>query len=262
MDTPASVGTNSPSTTPNQQKTSQGNGIKTFLIIIVIILIAGLGFVSYQLSIKDTQIKSLQQIQPKTATLNQISLPKDAIQISGCLPYMGIHWVRPQDIPHGPYYVTYKGKMTAIEYMYKPDEIPGQPTAIASSPAALIQYMQDHKLSYSDLFKPEFTYDTSGLNTKFWTMTWAPPHAGFTTPHYDMHFYFISKEEANTICPDAKPEEAQTPNIEKELQKYNIPFIPAEQPQQEQPKTQPKPSSMNNANPTTNTTNTTTTPTQ
>jgi hypothetical protein len=233
MDTPAQ--SNTPSTTPppaipsqefhkeSHSSSSNNNLLKTIIVVIIVALLATSGFVSYQLYQKNNELKNI-KMQEETQT-SQITLPKNLVKISGCLPYMGEHWIEPQNIPRGPYYVTYNGKITAIEYMYKPEEIPGQTVATAS-PSGLIKYMQDNKISYADLFKNNFVFDISGLKVKFMELTWSPPHAGFITPHYDMHYYFISKEESEKICPNAKPEEAQTPLIEQELQKYNIPFIP------------------------------------
>jgi hypothetical protein len=211
---------------PTPQSKQKGNGMMIFITILIICLIGGLAFVSYELFIKNTQLQSIQLAQQKTADENKIVIPKDAVQVSGCLPYMGIHWVRPQDVPHGPYYVTYNGKLTAVEYMFRPDEIPGQ-TIAQASPSAFLAYMSNHPLS--DLTRPAFTFDLAGVNgIKFMNIEWTAPHAGFLVPHYDVHFYLVSKEETQTICPNAKLEEAQTPAIEQILRKNNIPYFPVE----------------------------------
>ena len=229
-----------PNTSPKIENThpkQKNGGMKVFVTIIMLLLLGGLAFVSYQLFLKDTQVQSLQQEQQKVIEANRITIPRDAVQVSGCLPYMGVHWVRPQDVPHGPYYVTYNGKLTALEYMYREDEIPGAAIATASA-STFGQYMQTHTLG--DLTKPEFTFDLSGVNNiKFTSIEWTAPHAGFIVPHYDVHYYLVSKEETQSICPNAKLEEAQTPAIEEILRKNNIPYIPVEGPAPTNPSTVP-----------------------
>jgi hypothetical protein len=106
-------------------------------------------------------------------------LPKGTIQLEPVvIPAMGEHWANPADLPTGPIYGVYKGKLVFIEYMISQQDFNDgksfnnlQGMKGVPSPA-IVQ---------SDLgFMPE-------------------GHPGFEVPHYDLHYYFISDEEQQQI---------------------------------------------------------------
>jgi hypothetical protein len=114
-----------------------------------------------------------------TNTVNIAILPEGTVQISTVVPQMGEHWANPKDLPLGPIYGIYNGKLVFFEYMPAKDldknvhDVTGNLVPI---PAII-----DH-----------FDID------------WNPKgHEGYEVPHYDMHLYFISREEQNKIMPVA-----------------------------------------------------------
>jgi hypothetical protein len=93
------------------------------------------------------------------------------------VPQMGEHWAKPSHMPIGPIYGVHNGKLVFIELMLAKDlqknahDIPGTTVPV---PARV-----DHE-----------------------DVDWNPEgHEGFTEPHYDVHFYYITREEQNKIMP-------------------------------------------------------------
>ena len=93
---------------------------------------------------------------------------------------MGEHWANPQagDLPTGPIYGVYNGKLVFLEYMVaQEDFVKGINHANVSgmkgvpSPAVVQMDIE---------FQPH-------------------GHEGFEVPHYDIHAYFITEEEQQAI---------------------------------------------------------------
>lgn len=159
-----------------------------------------------------------------------VTLPPGAVKISECVPDMGDHWVRPQDIPGGPYYVVYQGKVVSVEYMFKPEDIPGQKVANYTFPE-FEKYMTENNYTLLDVVRNnEKVYDLGGYNYDSIHVAWTAPHAGYPVPHMDVHAYVIPEAEVHAICPDAGIEDVHSPEVIKTIQEYNIPVPEAPKP--------------------------------
>jgi hypothetical protein len=157
-------------------------------------------------------------------TAPKITLPADAVKISECIPFMGEHWIQPSKLPLGPIYSVYKGKVTAIEYMFTPDKIPGEQGAKMTLDD-IAAYMAKNNLTLADIVKAnQFHLDTFGASIQFISMDWSAPHSGLAAPHYDVHAYLVDKTEAAQICPEAKIDEVYSVEVLDNVKKYKIPF--------------------------------------
>jgi hypothetical protein len=104
--------------------------------------------------------------------------PPGVVKVSECVPYMGEHWARPEDMPFGPIYTVYKDRLISIEYM------PSQ------------EAFEDGK-SWQNL---TFHYRGEPLAIDHANVEFMPKgHEGYEVPHYDMHFFVVSREEERAI---------------------------------------------------------------
>ena len=191
------------------------------LVLGVVLVVAGAAFWLYR-----------NQSTPKqNEVVEEISLPSDAVQISGCVPFEGEHWVRVQDLPHGPIYVVDKGKIVALDYMYRPDEFPGEAVA-KMAPAELGAYMQEKNYSVADLVKEAFGGNTPGVSNfvsmpnvpfKSFDIHWTAPHPGILEPHIDIHFFMNTAAEREQVCPDADLEQIAPASLITRLQELGVP---------------------------------------
>ncbi|WP_210335575.1 hypothetical protein [Microvirga sp.] len=108
-------------------------------------------------------------------------LPKGTVKISSVVPGMGEHWANPKDLPLGPTYCVYKGKVICIEYM----------------------------ISQAGKSWPELTGLKSLPPIDHINMGFEPKgHEGYEVPHYDMHVYFVSPSLLKQIKPEQKAAKA------------------------------------------------------
>lgn len=198
---------------------------KSGIIYILVLLCFSFAATSFFFFWKSTQFfqEPTASIADKKAVLNTtLSLPKDAIKLSGCVPYMGEHWAETKNIPTGPYYLIYNNKVLGIEYMFTESEVKGDRVA-EKSPAEVGKYMATKNLTFAGLLKSlEMSFPIPAASFKEWTISWTPPHAALVASHYDVHMYLIDKKERDTICPDATAEGALPPDLYNELQKRGI----------------------------------------
>jgi hypothetical protein len=104
--------------------------------------------------------------------------PPGVVKLTDCEPYMGEHWARREDMPLGPIYTVYKDRLISIEYM------PSQ------------KAFEDGK-SWQNL---TFQYRGRPLPINHANVDFMPRgHEGYEVPHYDMHFYVVSREEERAI---------------------------------------------------------------
>lgn len=201
------------------------NKIKVLIIVlsvIIVTLIAGLVF-TYQ----KYQSATLEQMASATLLAEERrlpTLPMGAVKLSECIPHEGEHWVVPKDLPYGPFYSTYNGKVISTEYMFTEDSIPGK-EGVNMSFDEVVTFMNHTNLSFSDLVKNSFFgFDLFDHRYKSFDIHWSAPHAGFDTPHIDVHFFLVDKSELENICPDAKIENVYSEEILKAVDEHNIPF--------------------------------------
>lgn len=111
-------------------------------------------------------------------------LPKEAVKLSEVVPEMGEHWAIPKDFPFGPIYLAYQGKVIGIEYMMLEKDLESNPITLPNG----------------EVLGKTFTMSTLGQRLDHVELTYMPMgHAGYLVPHYDVHMYFVTKEEQSKI---------------------------------------------------------------
>lgn len=164
------------------------------------------------------------QLTQSKNTNKQLTLPTDAVKISECIPYEGEHYVQPDKVPHGPIYTVYNGKVVGLEYMFTPDEIPGEKEAKMPIKEAMA-LIEKNKIPLSELVMVhKFHFDVMQANIHSFGMNWTMPHSGLDKPHYDLHMFLVDKATSLGICPDAKLENVYSQSVMENIEKYNIPF--------------------------------------
>lgn len=104
--------------------------------------------------------------------------PPGVVKLSECVPYMGEHWARQEDWPLGPIYTVDHGRLIAIEYM-------------PSREALTNGQSWDHLT---------FRYQDRPLAIDHANIDLMPHgHEGYEVPHYDMHFYVVTREVERAI---------------------------------------------------------------
>ena len=109
-----------------------------------------------------------------------LALPEGTVQISPVVPAMGEHWSNPEagDLPTGPIYGVYNGKLVFIEYMIAQEDFVNGKNHVN---VAGMKGVPSPSIVQMDI---EFQ---------------ATGHEGFEVPHYDIHAYFITDEEQQQI---------------------------------------------------------------
>lgn len=109
-----------------------------------------------------------------------LALPKGTVQITPVVPAMGEHWSNPQagDLPTGPIYGVYNGKLVFLEYMI-----------------ALEDFTKGKNHANLAGMKGVPSPAVVQIDVEFQ----ATGHEGFEVPHYDIHAYFISEEDQQKI---------------------------------------------------------------
>ncbi len=114
----------------------------------------------------------------------KLALPQGYIKVSEVIPAMGEHWLNPEN-PAAPVYLTYKGEVIGIEYIWTEgimQEVPGPPgETIKALPSSL----------------------PVGVAVDHMDVSWMTPgvHAGPPVDHWEVHIYFITQAEKAAITP-------------------------------------------------------------
>lgn len=115
-------------------------------------------------------------------------VPAGATIIEQCEPGLGTQYVLPKDIPNGPVYNVYKGKLIGIEYMTDLAELEKLNTVLDNLPL------------YSQ------TYDHINIMSM-------PAHSGFPTPHYQVDVMMVPASTTKQItCGGAAPDMMSKPS--------------------------------------------------
>lgn len=106
-------------------------------------------------------------------------LPKGTVQLDPhVVPAMGEHWANPKDLPAGPIYGVYKGKLVFLEYMIAQEDFA---KGLSKTNLEGMKGLPSPSVVQTDIdFEPQ-------------------GHPGYTIPHFDIHSYFISDEEQQKI---------------------------------------------------------------
>ncbi|RKN82057.1 hypothetical protein D7M11_18530 [Paenibacillus ginsengarvi] len=109
-----------------------------------------------------------------------LALPQGSVQITPVVPAMGEHWSNPQagDLPTGPIYGVYNGKLVFLEYMIAKDDF------VKGTDHINLAGMKG--VPSPSVVQLDIEFQATG-------------HEGFEVPHYDIHAYFISEEEQQKI---------------------------------------------------------------
>ena len=119
-----------------------------------------------------------------TVSPTMSGLPEGTIQITPVVPGMGEHWADPKNLPLGPIYGVYGGKIIFLEYMISQNDFRNgvkhtQLTGNKSLPA---------------IDRIDFEFQPNG-------------HEGYEVPHYDIHEYMISHSDHTAITPSSQATE-------------------------------------------------------
>ena len=114
---------------------------------------------------------------PPQPKVRPAGLPENVILLSPCVPKMGEHWGQLKNMPTGPFYGTYKGKLVFTEIMITMDQLKKgfTWTNLRGLPGSKIDHV-------------DFTFEPHG-------------HQGLPFPHYDLHAYYVTPQEQALICP-------------------------------------------------------------
>lgn len=146
---------------------------------VVIILAAAVGAVLMWGALHFLDREDHEEAEEQETVSVGIMLPKDATVTAECADERGKQYIVPKDIPTGPIYDVYQGKVVAVEYLI------GQ-TELASKSDM-----------YADLKMPKGgTYDHLMLMP-------TAPHAGLNEAHFHVIAYLISQHDASMIKCDA-----------------------------------------------------------
>lgn len=112
-----------------------------------------------------------------TGPKHPAGMPAGVQPVLGCIPTMGYHYAKPKDMPFGPIYGWYDGKITFTEIMVD-------------------EKLFNKGLSWSEQLKPLPGYTIDHVDF------WFEPHGhpGYPIPHYDIHAWYIPHAEHMTMC--------------------------------------------------------------
>jgi len=146
-------------------------------VVVGLVILAGVTVGAYH-SGNSRGYKSGKNAQTMATTAATLKVPANATMIAQCTPGEGTQYVLPANIPHGPIYNVWNGKITGLEYMMGVSEIASMKT-------------QNLLLKSQQYNHIDVTYEAAG-------------HAGFTEPHYHMILSFIPYgEEQKITCGSA-----------------------------------------------------------
>jgi hypothetical protein len=160
---------------PKNRPTSSRTLIKALTALVGVLLLFTIGLAGFRIGggfTPDTD----DIINPKTA----ISIPVNATVAAECETARGKQYIRPQDIPTGPIYDVYQGKVIALEYLVNPDTL------------------AKNDGTYSNLNLPQGSYDHISVIP-------VAAHAGMNENHFHVITYLIPQKQANMITCNGQP---------------------------------------------------------
>lgn len=109
-----------------------------------------------------------------TALTHQLEVPLGATIIEQCAPGRGTQYILPADIPHGPVYGVYQGKVVGLEYMIGKAEL-----------------AENENFYNLPLYDKIYNHMDIGLQSE--------GHAGFPVPHYHVDIHTDSSAASAAI---------------------------------------------------------------
>jgi len=116
---------------------------------------------------------------PPQPKVRPAGMPAGAVMISPCVYQMGEHWAALKDLPFGPIYGTYNGKIVFTEVM-------------------IDRKAFEAGKNWSDLLKPLPGYTIDHVDIWFE----AHGHQGYPIPHYDLHAFYVPHAVHMKYCPN------------------------------------------------------------
>lgn len=171
--TPPSVATTTPSPSPAPKQHGKNH---VLLIVALILLVLGTAVGSYLLgSSKNSTSKTATNTNKVEVVEKELTVPQGATVIAQCAKGRGTQYALPKDIPLGPVYNVYEGKVIGIEFMVGKDDLVGAAKSYFNLPLSGAKY--DHV--------------NIGLLSQ--------GHAGFTSPHYHVDIMMVPKTTTDKI---------------------------------------------------------------
>lgn len=170
---PPSVSSPTPPPAPTPKQHGKN---RVLLIVALLILVAGVSVGSYLLgSNKNNASKNATNTNKVEVVEKELTVPQGATVIAQCAKGRGTQYALPKDIPLGPVYNVYEGKVIGIEFMVGKDDLVGAAKNYLNLPLSGAKY--DHV--------------NIGLLSQ--------GHAGFTSPHYHVDIMMVPKTTTDKI---------------------------------------------------------------
>jgi len=107
----------------------------------------------------------------------KLGIPADTVQLTPCVPNMGEHWARLQDMPFGPIYGAKGEQILFVEVMIAQNDFEN-----GKSWQNVMQSPAGNSIDHVDIH-----FESHG-------------HEGYEIPHYDIHAYYIGHDQEKNIC--------------------------------------------------------------
>jgi hypothetical protein len=119
---------------------------------------------------------------PPQPAVRPAGMPAGVLKLSPCVATMGEHWANPRNMPFGPIYGVYNGKIIFTEVMIDQksfEQGKGWPDVLHPLPG--------HRIDHVDIaFNPH-------------------GHEGYPVPHYDLHAFYVPHAVHDAYCPNGIP---------------------------------------------------------
>lgn len=116
---------------------------------------------------------------PPQPKVRPAGLPAGVMMISPCVATMGEHWASPKNLPFGPIYGTYQGKVVFTEVMIDKKDF-----AKGMGWSNVLRPLPGHAIDHVEIW-----YEPNG-------------HEGYPVPHYDLHAFYVPHAVNMAFCPN------------------------------------------------------------
>jgi hypothetical protein len=119
---------------------------------------------------------------PPQPAVRPAGMPTGVLKLSPCVATMGEHWADPRNMPFGPIYGVYDGKIVFTEVM-----IDQKSFEQGKGWRNILHPLAGHRIDHVDIaFNPH-------------------GHEGYPVPHYDVHAYYVAHAVHENYCPNGIP---------------------------------------------------------
>jgi hypothetical protein len=173
-------------------KENRKNPIPVYTVGLIMLLLGiGLGFFLIKEFPQFNTPNKVPQSSTNLVTNNTpLTIPKDAVQIETCEDNKGSLFVKPQDIPQGPIYMSYKGKVVGLEFMLNTNQI-----------------MQNGKFDFLSAENIKIDHIRFGYLSE--------GHEGNPVPHFHADLYTVPRNVEEAIkCPAGQSQQMNMPGMD------------------------------------------------